>query len=123
MFKDIDMGTVAITALIGAMVVWAAKQTAKAAVDGVKEVGEAINPLNDENVFNKGATNAYQNITGSDQSMGADLYDYMHPDTFREPTKEEIQAGVKKYGRIEYLKMVDKARQEANDKPWYKKVF
>lgn len=40
---------------------------------------EAVNPLNNDNIINRGVTSVYQGATGSDQTMGADLYDLTHP--------------------------------------------
>ena len=47
-----------------------------------KELGAAataVNPLNPNNVFNTGATSLYQGITGSQGSIGTDIYNALHP--------------------------------------------
>lgn len=38
----------------------------------------AVNPVNPENVINKGTVAVYQGVTGSEQQPGADFYDLTH---------------------------------------------
>lgn len=45
----------------------------------VSAAASAINPLNPENVFNTGATDIYQATTGSQGSIGTDIYNLLHP--------------------------------------------
>jgi hypothetical protein len=42
-------------------------------VAGAKAVGEAVNPLNQENIFNKAANDLLQTATGTDNSIGTAL--------------------------------------------------
>ncbi|HBF50953.1 MAG TPA: hypothetical protein DDX04_12100, partial [Massilia sp.] len=48
------------------------------AVDVVADVAESVNPFNNENIFNLGATELYQFLSGSTGSIGTDFYDFMH---------------------------------------------
>jgi hypothetical protein len=40
----------------------------------------ALDPTNPDNIVNRGVTDVYQNLTGSTGTIGADLYDGLHPD-------------------------------------------
>lgn len=48
------------------------------AVDTVQEVVPYVNPADERNVINQGATSAYQAATGSTGTIGGDLYDATH---------------------------------------------
>lgn len=41
-------------------------------------LGQAVNPIDDKNVINTWFGTAYSQVTGSDQSFGADVYDWIH---------------------------------------------
>jgi hypothetical protein len=51
---------------------------------------DAINPMNNDNVINQGATSVYQAVTGSDVTIGSDLYGATH---FGEYDKYSIFSG------------------------------
>ena len=51
----------------------------QAGVDRNAAAADAINPASDSNIFFKWSTDLYQKITGSKQTPGADLYDWMNP--------------------------------------------
>jgi len=66
-------------ALIGAGVAGlVAIYLAKKTVDAVPKALEAVNPFNYDNVINQGATSLYQWATGSNGTIGTDLYDATH---------------------------------------------
>lgn len=76
-----------LTWIIGGGVVLAAVAYVKlnggvAAVAGdmVDGAFHAVSPMNPENVFNRAATSVYQGVTGSDDSIGGDIYDFLHHD-------------------------------------------
>ena len=50
----------------------------KKTVDAVPKALNAINPLNNDNIINQGATSLYQGLTGSNGSIGGDIYDATH---------------------------------------------
>mgnify|MGYP000277123285 CR=1 FL=1 len=47
-------------------------------VEAAKEVGEAVNPINRDNIFNRAFNATYTAITGSEDSLGADIADWLH---------------------------------------------
>lgn len=46
----------------------------------VKDVANAVNPVNHDNVFNQGFEGVYRWATGSQGTPGTDLYDWVHDD-------------------------------------------
>jgi len=48
------------------------------AVQAVPDALNAVNPFNYDNIINKGVTDLYQGLTGSNGSIGTDLYDATH---------------------------------------------
>lgn len=54
----------------------------KGAGQAAAAVGNAVNPLNDQNIINQGATGFYRLIADSDGTIGTDLYDAVHNGTF-----------------------------------------
>lgn len=42
------------------------------------DVGNAVNPVNQDNIFNRYFVDSYQKITGSQGTPGGDFYDWMH---------------------------------------------
>lgn len=46
---------------------------ADAVGDAAKTTGEAVNPVNDGNIFNRAAESVYSKVTGSKDSPGADV--------------------------------------------------
>ena len=69
-------------AAAGVAIVFMAKKAATAAITEIPKLAaqatQAVNPLNDNNVINQGATALYQGITGSTGSIGGDIYDATH---------------------------------------------
>jgi len=77
-----------IAAVVGAGAVWALKNlvivpAAKAVADIAPEAAQAVNPVNNDNIFNRAFESLYQAVTGSDQSPGADLYDLLEGDSIQ----------------------------------------
>jgi hypothetical protein len=54
------------------------------------DVLSAIDPTNNDNVINHAFTDAYQGITGSNGTLGADLYDITHNGTFNPTSPNNI---------------------------------
>ena len=95
MFKKIDTTNIIVVALIGAGAVYLVKKSFQKVEEVVGEVVEdmtesvkenihLINPVNKENFINASFTKIYQDIFGSTQDLGSDIYDYLHP-----PEKKE----------------------------------
>lgn len=80
------------------------KWIVKDAAGEVGKAAQAINPVNHDNVFNKGANSLYQAITGSSGTIGTDIADWLHPVNFQPVT------------------IVDKAPPESSQLPyqWYR---
>lgn len=72
----IDYKTVIAAALVGAVAVWAAKKA-------IAGVAVNVNPIDEGNVINEGFIGVWQAMTGSNQALGADIYDWFHPDPDR----------------------------------------
>lgn len=51
-----------------------------AAASAVGSAANAVNPFNNDNIFNRAFNSAYQGVTGSDGTLGTDLYDALHSD-------------------------------------------
>ncbi|MEY8198688.1 MAG: hypothetical protein RPS47_05565 [Colwellia sp.] len=70
------VGVVAAVGVVGAVGVWYAKNQASEAA-GV--VGDALNPVNDGNIFNRAVLAVGRKITGNKTwSLGGWLYDITH---------------------------------------------
>ena len=65
-------------ACAGLAVAYMLYRTAGKAGELVKEGAQAINPLNNDNVINRGFTSIYQGVTGSTGDLGSDIYDGTH---------------------------------------------
>jgi hypothetical protein len=75
---NITAQTVAAVAVSGVVIYWLAKQEAKAAA---QSVGEAINPVNPENIFYEGVNAAGEVLTGEEGfTLGGWIYDMTHSD-------------------------------------------
>jgi hypothetical protein len=69
-------------AVAGLALAYAITRGAGKVIDAVPKALEAVNPLNNDNVINKGFTSIYQGVTGSDGTLGTDVYDVTHNGTF-----------------------------------------
>lgn len=67
--------TVAIT---GAVVVLGAWYLKRQAGQALADAGQAVNPTNHDNVFNRGFNGLYQSVTGSGGTLGTDLADWIN---------------------------------------------
>lgn len=65
-------------AVAGLAVAYMVKRGAGAVMDAVPKALNAINPLNNDNIINQGATSIYQGVTGSAGTIGGDFYDGTH---------------------------------------------
>ena len=84
--KAVKYGTIAV---IGGFILYLIKEGARSvsggAAQSVDSVSESVgsflgmfNPFSQENIFYKGFTKGYMDVTGSKQSLGADIYDLTH---------------------------------------------
>jgi hypothetical protein len=94
-------------AVAGLCLAYMVKKAAGAAIDKGKQLaidaGQAINPLNNQNIINRGVTGFYQGVTGSDGSMGTDAFD-------------AVQAVVKKVD--DYNAAAARARDDSEPYGW-----
>lgn len=70
--------TTLIVAGVAVLGVWYLKTRG---VEAVKKVGQAVNPTNHDNVFNKGAQGLWNSVTDGEGSIGTDVYDFVHDDS------------------------------------------
>jgi hypothetical protein len=65
--------------LLGAIVLAGAGyvlyRASRAAVDIAGTAAQAVNPFNNDNIINQGATSIYRDVTGSQGTIGTDIYD------------------------------------------------
>ena len=70
------VGVVGAVAIVGVVGVWYAK---KQASEAVETVGDALNPISQTNIFNRGVNAVVQNLTGDkNQTLGGLIYDVTH---------------------------------------------
>ena len=70
------VGAVGAVAIVGVVGIWYAKKQAAAAL-GV--AGDAINPVNDGNIFNQGVLAVGRKLTGNNSwTLGGAIYDATH---------------------------------------------
>ena len=97
---SLDWKAVIATALVGAGAVWVAKKalekTAEAVVETTTEAAKAVNPVDEGNIFNRAFNAITKAITGKDEPLGAQIYDWLH----RQPQDEQ---GKEPGGLIEKL--------------------
>lgn len=65
-------------AAAGLALVYLTYRGAGALVTAMPGVLNAVNPTNNDNIFNQGATSIYQGVTGSNGTIGGDFYDGTH---------------------------------------------
>lgn len=75
---ELNWKTVAAVYLFGMGVIWLTKSSLKEAKEVAMEMAPHINPVDESNIFNRGFESVWHAITGSDQSPGADIYDWIH---------------------------------------------
>ena len=62
-------------AVIAALVL---RKAGGVAGDALANAANAINPFNNDNIINRAFTDLYQGVTGSDDTLGGDIYDITH---------------------------------------------
>lgn len=67
-----------VVAGIGALGLWYLAHESKKAA---QQAAQAVNPVNPDNVFNTAANSAWDAVTGSKHSIGADIAAWLHPAT------------------------------------------
>ena len=80
-----DYKSVIAAALVGAGAVWFVKKTIREGAEEIEKIAKAVDPTDRENVINQWFERAYSDVTGSQSSPGADLYDWLHqvePETY-----------------------------------------
>lgn len=80
---DANAQTILALGLVGAGLLWWGERTAKkvvqAAGDGAVAVGEAVNPVSQDNIFNKGFEALY-GVFRPGKTLGGDIYEWTHKD-------------------------------------------
>jgi len=70
------VGAVLAIGVIGGVGIWYAKNQAAKAVGAV---GDALNPISQTNIFNRGVNSVVQSLTGDkNQTLGGWIYDVTH---------------------------------------------
>lgn len=77
-------GVLALAAVAGGVfLAWRATKAAGSLADKVSsvaaEVGQAINPLSDQNIAYRGATAATAAVTGDDRPLGVQMWEWFNP--------------------------------------------
>lgn len=65
--------------IVGGVAVLGAWWLKGRAVQAVKDAGQAVNPVNPENIFNRGAQSLWDQFTDGQGSIGTDIYDWLNP--------------------------------------------
>lgn len=73
---ELDWKAVLALGLVGAIAVYFLKKQATAAMSAV---GQAINPVSSSNIAYQGASALTSAVTGSNESLGAQIYDWFNP--------------------------------------------
>lgn len=72
--------------IVGGVVVVGAWWLKAKATKAVEDVGQAVNPVNPENVFNRGAQSIWDQFTDGKGTIGTDIYEWLNPaDEMPEP--------------------------------------
>jgi hypothetical protein len=74
----------------GGIALCVALYLAKRGADAVGEGLNAINPMDPDNIINRGATDLYQWATGSTGTIGGDIYDVTHDGTFNPASNNNL---------------------------------
>jgi hypothetical protein len=75
-FYNSKAAAVLAVGIVGGVGVWYVKKQAKEAID---IVGDAINPISETNIFNRGVNSVVQTLTGKEnQTLGGWIYDVTH---------------------------------------------
>ncbi len=70
------VGAVAAVGVLGVVGIWYTKRQAAKAVE---TVGDALNPVSQTNIFNRGVNSVVQTLTGKEnQTLGGWIYDITH---------------------------------------------
>jgi len=73
------VGAVAAVGILGAGAIW---YTKKKTGEALEVVGDAINPISQNNIFNRGVNAIVQNLTGNEnQTLGGWIYDITHEES------------------------------------------
>lgn len=72
---NLDYKGVLAVAAVAAVAAWAVKESL---LSVAPSVAKAVDPVNPDNVFNSLFNRFYAAVTGSTQSLGADIYDMTH---------------------------------------------
>ena len=65
--------------IVGGVAVAGAWYLKRQATQAVKDVGQAVNPVNHDNIFNRGAQGIWDQFTDGKGTIGTDIYDWLNP--------------------------------------------
>lgn len=75
-FANTKVGTVAAVAVVGVAAIYLAEKKAR---EAAADIGQAINPVNNDNIFASGVNSVGAKLTGDQNfKLGAWLYDITH---------------------------------------------
>lgn len=91
-----NTGTVLAIGVVGAIAIYyAKKQTGEA----LTSVGDAVNPVNSDNIFNRGVNNVVGILTGDEnQTLGGWLYNVINGTQEEQAARREEQALIDRIG-------------------------
>jgi hypothetical protein len=77
------------------------KKGASVVGDAVGDAANAINPLNNDNIINRGFHSVYDAVTDGQGTLGTDIYDALHPEQINAPGQpgyDKTKPGTDIYG-------------------------
>jgi hypothetical protein len=91
-----NTGTVVAIGLMGAIAIYYAK---KQAGEALSSVGDAVNPVSQDNIFNRGVNNVVGVLTGDEnQTLGGLLYDLFNGTPIEQAARREEQSMIERLG-------------------------
>lgn len=79
---------------VGAGVVVLGLLAGRQARDSAGSVVDAVNPINPDNVFYRGANSVLQIFTGDQGTLGTKIYDWFHPEESRALAEQVRERGM-----------------------------
>jgi len=91
-----NTGTVLAIGLMGAIAIYYAQKQAK---EALSSVGDAVNPVNPDNIFNQGANSVVEVLTGDEnQTLGGWLYDIINGTPEEQAARREEKSMIERLG-------------------------
>lgn len=91
-----NTGTVLAIGVVGAIALYYAK---KQASEALTSVGDAVNPISQDNIFNQGANSVVEVLTGDEnQTLGGWLYDIFNGTPQEQAQRQEEKTMLERLG-------------------------